>query len=96
MPGKRKFIVIDQADNVATAIVDLESGAKVFVGDNGIELSKDIPFGHKFALTDIPRGAYVIKYGARIGRVTRPISKGDHVHIHNVEDIVDEVRKEYE
>ena len=51
-----------------------------------------IPYGHKFALREIPQGI-MIKYGAQIGRATAPISKGDHVHIHNVEDIVNEVRK---
>lgn len=96
MPEKQKFIIIDQSDNVATATDDISVGEKVVVKDNEIKIAKDIPFGHKFALVDIPRGEYVIKYGARIGRATRPITKGTHVHIHNVEDIVDEVRKAYE
>jgi altronate dehydratase len=96
MSEKKMFIITDASDNVATAIIDLELGEQLVVKGRGIELMNEIPFGHKFALTDLPRGAYVIKYGARIGRVTQPISKGDHVHIHNVEDIVDEVRKEYE
>jgi altronate dehydratase len=56
-------------------------------------LTHDIPFGHKFALQDIPQDGYVTKYGAWIGRATLSISRGDHVHVHNVEDIVDEIRK---
>ena len=89
MSENKKYIIIDPSDNVATAITDLVAGS---LGD-WIELLKDIPFGHKFALCDLKPGEYVIKYGARIGRVTQPILKGDHVHVHNVEDIVDEVRK---
>ena len=95
MPGAKKFIIIDPADNVATAIFDLDAGEEMVVGDHRIPLLKVIPFGHKFALEEIPLGEYVIKYGARIGRATHPILEGDHVHVHNVEDIVDEVRKNY-
>jgi hypothetical protein len=55
-------------------------------------LCQDIEYGHKFALADIPIGEYVIKYGYQIGRATKVILQGEHVHVHNVADIVDEVR----
>lgn len=89
----RQAITIDPQDNVATAIVDLESGGTIETDHGPIVLVRDIPYGHKVALADIPQGAYVIKYGAQIGRATALIAKGEHVHVHNVEDIVDEVRK---
>jgi altronate dehydratase len=95
MPKKRKFVIIDPSDNVATAIIDIAAGTKLVVDETAISLSRDIPFGHKFALKDILQDGLIIKYGARIGRATEPISMGDHVHVHNVEDIVDEVRKDY-
>lgn len=89
----RKAIVIDPRDNVATAIQNLNKGESVNQEAEAIFLRSDIPFGHKFALSDIPNGTYIIKYGSPIGRATVDITRGEHVHVHNVEDIVDEVRK---
>lgn len=93
MSERRQFITIDSQDNVATAIVDLKAGDRMKNEAHVVVLASDIAFGHKFALTDIPEGEYVIKYGAPIGRATALIRSGDHVHVHNVQDIVDEVRK---
>ncbi len=90
----RRYIIVDEKDNVATAIVDLEKGETIEVDSGPVKLLKAIDYGHKFALTDIPMGVYVVKYGEWIGRATEAIRKGDHVHVHNVEDIVDEVRKQ--
>ncbi len=41
--------------------------------------------GHKYALTDIPMGATVYKYGHSIGRATADIQKGEWVHTHNLQ-----------
>ncbi|MCW4012195.1 MAG: UxaA family hydrolase [Candidatus Bathyarchaeota archaeon] len=87
------FIVVDKRDNVATAIADLGKGETVEAGEWSVRLVDDIKYGHKFALVDIPENEYVVKYGERIGRATERIQRGAHVHAHNVEDIVDEVRK---
>jgi len=93
MSANKQYIIIDPQDNVATAIISLKAGEKMETEQGEIALLRDITVGHKFALRDIPKGVDVIKYGAQIGRATASISKGDHVHVHNVEDIVDEVRK---
>ena len=44
----------------------------------------DLETGHKIALTDIPSGTDIIKYGFPIGISTCNISKGDAVHSHNM------------
>ena len=93
MSTSPKYIIIDSRDNVATAVADLKAGQKMPIGTGEITLLDDITYGHKFALSDIPKGQYIIKYGAQIGRATESISRGGHTHVHNVEDIVDEVRK---
>jgi altronate dehydratase small subunit len=83
-----KAIVINERDNVATALEPLQVGAQVFAGLHGrveeIRLASDIPQGHKFALKDIEEGEAVIKYGEPIGQSTIKITRGEHVHIHNV------------
>ena len=40
--------------------------------------------GHKYAICDIKKGENVIKYGFPIGHATEDITKGEHVHSHNV------------
>jgi altronate dehydratase small subunit len=88
MAQKSKAIVINEKDNVATAIVPLQAGASVALAAQGqggkIKLLSSIPMGHKFALADIPKGGDVIKYGEAIGETTAPIRRGEHVHVHNV------------
>jgi hypothetical protein len=93
MPAKRPYIILDEHDNVATTIRDLQAGEAVETDKGRVTLTQAIAYGHKFALQDIPKGEYIIKYGAQIGRATAAIAQGAHVHVHNVEDIVDEVRK---
>jgi len=50
-----------------------------------VTLTNDIPYGHKIALTDIPKGEAIVKYGEQIGIATTDIRAGQHVHVHNVE-----------
>ncbi len=53
------------------------------------ESSAEIPRGHKFALRDIAAGENIIKYGMPIGRATRGIRKGGHVHTQNMKTNLD-------
>ena len=88
MGGKAKVIVINEKDNVATALELLNAGAKVSMEIHGrleeITLVSEIPMGHKFALKDMEEGEAVIKYGEPIGQSTTKITRGEHVHVHNV------------
>ena len=49
-----------------------------------INSSTTIPLSHKIALQDLKEGDTILKYGHDIGKVIKPIKKGDHVHVHNV------------
>ena len=84
-------LVVDKKDNVATALRPLGKGDSIGieVEDSLVDivLKQSIPFGHKLALKDIERGERIIKYGEIIGQATEKISKGEHVHIHNVEGL---------
>ncbi len=84
-------IIIDNRDNVATAIRQLEPGEQTVlsVESNTIstQILQTIPSGHKFAIRDIPAGNPVIKYGEVIGLATVNILAGQHVHVHNVEGV---------
>lgn len=86
--AQSKAIVMNPADNVATAVVDLPAGSEVRFILNGEEkavlLKNNIPFGHKFALNNIALDVQVIKYGESIGAASMDIETGEHVHIHNM------------
>jgi altronate dehydratase small subunit len=88
MGGNVQAIVINEKDNVATALEPLNAGANVSAEVHGcveeITLLSDIPMGHKFALQDMEKGEAVIKYGEPIGQSTVRITRGEHVHVHNV------------
>jgi len=60
---------------------------RVAIGKNIVSLTarKTIPVGHKIALQPVRKGGWIMKYGEKIGRATRTIRKGDHVHTHNLE-----------
>ncbi|PYI55149.1 UxaA family hydrolase [Paenibacillus flagellatus] len=84
-------LVMDAADHVATAIRDIAAGETIQYVVQGSRTAltalEPIPFGHKIAVTDIPEGEKVRKYGEVIGRATTAIARGRHVHVHNLEGI---------
>lgn len=84
-------IVVDEKDNVATALRDLAAGEEAATESGGharqTRLVNPIPFGHKFALSEIAAGEPIIKYGEVIGMSTAVIAAGEHVHVHNVEGL---------
>ncbi|XPE54207.1 UxaA family hydrolase [Shigella flexneri] len=62
-----QYIKIHALDNVAVALADLAQGTEVSVDNQTVRLRQDVARGHKFALTNIAKGANVIKYGLPIG-----------------------------
>jgi len=81
--------VVEQRDNVATALRKLTAEERITVHVVGeertIEVVDEVPFGHKIALTDIDENDTVYKYGLSIGYASQPIATGEWVHVHNVE-----------
>lgn len=75
---------IAEEDDVAVALVSLDTGAVVQVGDQLVRLRDRIERGHKFAVRAVAAGAKVHRYRAPFGIATREIALGEHVHVHNV------------
>ncbi len=71
-------------DNVAVARAGIYAGQEIRIGGKTIQAQTVVPAGHKIALADIAAGGPVIRYGLVIGRASRPIETGEHVHEHNV------------
>ena len=64
---------------------------KIHTLDNVAVLLREkdgIPAGHKIALCDIKKDEEIIKYGMPIGAAKCDISKGEHVHTHNIRSIL--------
>jgi altronate hydrolase len=78
-----KAIRIGVDDSVATLLDDMAAGDPVET-DAMVVAAQAIPRGHKVALVPVAVGDPVMKYGFPIGRATRPIAVGDHVHSGNL------------
>jgi len=73
-------LLIDARDDVATLLEDGAAGDRAA----GVVLAEPVARGHKLALRPIAAGQPVRKFGYPIGRATRAIATGQHVHTHNV------------
>lgn len=89
--GAPHFLVHNEQDTVGVVVVEgVQAGMPltgwVMATDETISLqARDpIPLGHKVALKEIKAGETIIKYGHDVGRAVAGISKGCHVHVHNV------------
>jgi len=85
------LLVHDNKDTVGVVVVEgLKAGTDmlcVITADNSsfnLTAKSDVPIGHKVALADIKSGDTVWKYGQDIGVAKADISKGEHVHTHNL------------
>ncbi len=73
-PGDTVFVLRDQ----------IAAGEAVMVEGVAASFPHGLGLGHKIARLSVAAGDRVIKYGAPIGRASRAIAVGDHVHLHNL------------
>ncbi|MGE8509947.1 MAG: UxaA family hydrolase [Paraburkholderia terricola] len=69
-------------DDVVIATRQLMSGARIASED--LVVAGLIPPGHKIATRDMAAGEPVKRYNQIIGVAKEPISRGQHVHVHNL------------
>lgn len=83
-------MVMHQNDNVGVCLREVKAGETISFqqadSQSQIKVEDPIPLGHKVALYDIQSDKPVIKYDEIIGKATKRIDKGRHVHTHNVTD----------
>ena len=88
MVKKVNAILYNAIDDVTTAIIGFQKNDIGRYLKNGeiieIVVTENIPKFHKFAVRDIYNGELVRKYGEIIGKATDDISRGRHVHDHNI------------
>lgn len=76
---KALYIRVDASDNVGAAIETIPAGTPLAPG---LITRDEIPQAHKVALTEIPAGAAVIRYGVTIGYAKEAISAGSWINEH--------------
>ena len=81
-------LIVDKKDNVAVAMVELNTGdtAVYKIGDElkKVTIVDNVPVYHKFSVSNISEGDKIYKYGQVIGRAVKDIKIGEHVHLHNL------------
>src|SRR6202048_1500950 len=71
------------SDDVVIACQEIPAGTPLI--EERLTVKDAIPAGHKIAVRSIPTGQSVRRYNQIIGFATKPISPGEHVHVHNLE-----------
>ena len=84
MLNNRKILILNEIDNIAVCLVDMEVGEVISQDSLNITIQNAIPRGHKVATKAIAKDDGIIKYGERMGHATSEIKIGEHVHTHNV------------
>ena len=82
MISNRLIVKINQQDNVAVAIHDMQADTEILPG---LKTREDIPQAHKIALTDIPQGGEIVRYGVVLGYAKEPIGAGSWINEHMLE-----------
>jgi arabinonate dehydratase len=77
-------VCLHAADNVCVAARDLPAQARISAAGRTVELTEPVRLGHKIALTQIPSGEKVVKYGQTIGFTTEAVAPGAWIHTHNL------------
>jgi altronate hydrolase len=78
------FAICDAVDAAAAGATAPAGAAPAAACLDGGRASEAIPAGHKLALSDIPAGGAVVKYGRTIGLAKGAIAAGSWVHSHNL------------
>ncbi len=87
----QEYIKINQGDNVAVALKELEAGTEAVIGDDKVILRQTVPAGHKFTLKGIKQNDKIIKYGFPIGTCLEDLEPGTWIHTHNIVTTLGEV-----
>ena len=81
-------VLLDEADQVATALHPIEPGMTVLIAAPKqpfqIIATEPIPIFHKIAVKPLSAGSDVLKYGGTIGVLVTDVDEGAHVHTHNL------------
>ncbi len=79
-----RLMLLSPGDSVYVLRDQIAASEAVMVNGVAVAFPQALGLGHKIARVLVAKGDQVIKYGAPIGRASRAIAPGDHVHLHNL------------
>ena len=80
----QRVLQLDSGDNVLIALENLKNGETISHGNALITLATDVPAKQKFPTSDLAVGDSVIMYGVLVGKVFRPVRRGELLSTGNV------------
>ncbi len=80
-----RLLLLSPDDNCVIATTTLPAGTELTLEGERVVLAATVALGHKLARQALSAGDKIVRYGAPIGHVTRAVSKGEHLHTHNLE-----------
>jgi len=83
-PTVSALLLLHPDDNSLVARRSLEAGEEVVIDGETIRMPQAVALGHKVARRALQPGTAILKYGAPIGSTTQPVTKGEHLHLHNL------------
>src|SRR5438309_7172648 len=90
-----EFVIrLRETDDVGVTKRLVKAGTELANGSLRLVAGRDIPPGHKVALSEIADGAPVRKYGQVIGFAKGRVAPGEHVHTHNL--VVKDFGRDYQ
>ncbi len=90
---KHGILLHESHDDVGVAVRDLKKGQTIGAltlegkSAGSVKLRDNVPLGHKVAMRDLALDKPIIKYGRPVGKAVKPITRGAHVHVHNVKTL---------
>ena len=90
-----KALRIEPADNVAVVAQDTRKGDVLRHAGGEVTALEDIGLGHKIAVEADAQGGLVRKYGVPFARSSAPSAAGDCEHTPQLEDITEELCRQY-
>jgi hypothetical protein len=78
------LLLLHPDDNIVVARRDIAAGEQVELDGDSFTIPAAVELGHKLARRAIDAGSQVLKYGAPIGSMQCRVSRGEHVHLHNL------------
>lgn len=83
--GAPRVLLLSPADDVAVVTSPVGAGEELTLPDGRVIVAREaVGPGHKIAVVARSTGEAVHKYNQVIGRASRPISAGEHVHTQNL------------
>lgn len=81
---QKQILQLDPRDNVLIALMDLKQGQTVEYAGTVYSLVSSVPAKHKFAMNDLAVGDEVTMYGVLVGKVFKPIKRGELLTVGNI------------